>query len=116
MLAPVEKSPDEDEEDEWAEEEERPPALADKLRLFFDATHPEVTDVNTQAVWCAGELLRFEGNFNKYVQSRDLVKQEGIIFRHLLRLILLLEEFAMLTPPGVSEEDWKAELREISGV
>lgn len=113
MIAPVEKSPDE-EEDEWAEEEERPPALADKLRLYFDALYPDVTDVNTQAVWCAGELLRFEGNFNKFVQHRDLVKQEGIIFRHLLRLILLLEEFAMLNPPEVSAEDWKSELREIS--
>ena len=48
---------------------------ADKLRLLFDATHPDVHDVNTQSVWAAGELLRFGGNFNKFVQSRDLIKQ-----------------------------------------
>ena len=66
-------------------EEVRPPTLAEKLRLLFDALHPDVTDVNTQSVWAAAELLRFEGNFNKYRAVRDLVKQEGIVFRHILR-------------------------------
>ena len=89
------KTDDEEEDDD--EEEERPPTLADKLRLLFDATHPDVADVNTQSVWAAGELLRFDGNFNLYVQTRDLVKQEGIVFRHLLRLILLLRRVR----PGV---------------
>src|SRR5262249_14869551 len=70
-------------------------------------------DVTTQAVWAAAELLRFGGNFNKYVQSRDLVKQEGIIFRHLLRLILLLGEFAQVTPDGIEPGAWQAELRDI---
>jgi hypothetical protein len=112
IIAPVPKSPgDEEEEDE---EEERPPTLADKLRLLFDALFPDVTDVNTQSVWAAGELLRFEGNFNKYVQSRDLVKQEGIVFRHLLRLILLCEEFAQLCPPDTTPEEWQADLRDLS--
>ena len=73
-----------------------------KLRLLFDAVNPEVTDVNTTAVWAAGELLRFDGNFNKFVQSRDLVKQEGIVFRHLLRLILLCGEFSQVTPADVT--------------
>src|SRR4029077_12226584 len=87
-LPPAENE-EEEEEDDWRE---RPPSLADKLRLLFDALYPDVTDVNTQSVWCAGELLRFAGNFNMFVKSRDLVKQEGIIFRHLLRLILLCGE------------------------
>jgi hypothetical protein len=65
-------------------------------------------------VWCAGELLRFAGNFNKYVQTRDLVKQEGIVFRHLLRLILMLEEFAQVTPADTTEEEWRKFLRELS--
>jgi len=93
---------------------ERPPTLAEKLRLLFDALYPEVTEVNTQSVWAAGELLRFGGNFNKYVQSRDLAKQEGIIFRHLLRLILLLGEFAQVCPEGITPEDWQKEMREIA--
>ncbi len=95
--------------------EERPPALADKLRLLFDATHPEVGDVTTHAVWAAGELLRLGGNFNQFVQARDLVKQEGIVFRHLLRLILLCEEFAQVTPAETTPEEWQGFLRDFSG-
>ena len=87
--------------------------LAEKLRLLFDATHPGVVDVSTQAVWAAGELLRFNGNFNLYVQTRDLVKQEGIVFRHLLRLILLCGEFAQVCPPETTPEEWQADLRDI---
>jgi hypothetical protein len=48
------------------------------------------------------------------VQTRDLVKQEGIIFRHVLRLILLCEEFAQVTPPDTTEEAWRADLRDIA--
>jgi superfamily II DNA/RNA helicase len=114
MVAPVPEEADEDDEDDEGGWEERPPALADKLRLLFDAEYPEVTDVHTQAVWCAGELLRFGGTFNKYVQTRDLVKQEGIVFRHLLRLILLCGEFAQASPPEVAAEAWRAELRELA--
>ncbi|HXG09559.1 MAG TPA: DEAD/DEAH box helicase [Gemmataceae bacterium] len=115
ITAPIPKDEiddDEEEPDDW--EEERPPTLAEKLRLLFDALHPDVTDVHTQSVWCAGELLRFGGNFNKYVQSRDLVKQEGIIFRHLLRLILLLGEFAQVCPPDADAGAWQAELRDLA--
>jgi hypothetical protein len=73
-----------------------------------------VTDVNTQSVWAAGELLAFGGQFNKFVQSRDLVKQEGIIFRHLLRLILLCGEFMQVTPPDTTATEWQADLRELA--
>jgi superfamily II DNA/RNA helicase len=103
-----------DEDDEDDDDEEYPPTLADKLRLMFEVTYPEVTDIHTQSVWCAGELLRFGGSFNKYVQSRDLIKQEGIVFRHLLRLILLCGEFAEVAPPDTEPDAWKAELRELS--
>ncbi len=113
IAAPVPEPEDEDEEEDsppW----ERPPTLADKLRLLFDARFPEVEDVRTESVWCAAELLRFNGNFNLYVRTRDLVKREGIIFRHLLRLILLCGEFAQLTPPEIPAADWQAELRELA--
>jgi superfamily II DNA/RNA helicase len=107
---------EEEEEEDYSpwREEERIPTLADKLRLLFDAQYPEVADVTTQSVWAAGELLRFGGNFNKFVQARDLVKQEGIIFRHLLRLILLLGEFAQVTPADMEPSAWQAELRDIA--
>ncbi len=101
-------------EEEFVPWDERPPVLAEKLRLLFDALHPEIGDLNTQAVWAAGMVLDYGGNFNNYVTTRDLTKQEGLIFRHLLRLILLLEEFAQLTPPGVEPEAWRADLKDIA--
>lgn len=106
---PSDTNPDEEDE-QW---EERPPVLAEKARLLFDATHPDVTDVTTQAVWAAGEVLHFGGNFNAFISSKDLAKQEGLVFRHLLRLILLMEEFTELTPPGLNSEAWKSELNTI---
>ena len=87
--------------------------LAEKVRMLFDATYPEVSDFTTQAVWAAGEILRY-GNFNTYVTTKDLTKQEGLVFRHLLRLILLTEEFEQVTPPGVEEAVWKADLKVIA--
>jgi hypothetical protein len=111
---PVEGEEDDDDWTPWREEEERPPTLSEKLRMLFDALYPEVTDVTTQSIWAAGELLRFGGNFNKFVQSRDLVKQEGILFRHLLRLILLCGEFAQVTPADIEPAVWQAELRDIA--
>ena len=94
--------------------EDRPPVFADKLRLLFDATHPDVADVTTQAVWAAGEVLNFGGHFNNFIASKDLAKQEGLIFRHLLRMILLLEEFQQLTPAGCDPRDWQQQLGEIA--
>jgi hypothetical protein len=114
MLAKPPPGPDEEEDEPFFDDEERPPSLADKLRMLFDALNPDVFDVSTQPVWAAGELLRYEGNFNKFVQARDLVKQEGIIFRHLLRLILLLAEFGQVCPEGTTMEAWNADLRDMS--
>lgn len=114
LTAKVPPAPgEEEEEEEFVPWDERPPVLAEKARMLFDATYPEVSDFATQAVWAAGEVLNY-GNFNTYVTTKDLTKQEGLIFRHLLRLILLTEEFEQLTPPGMDEKDWKAELKEIT--
>ena len=94
--------------------DERPPVLAESCGC--SSTHvPRSAATSTRtAVWAAGELLALGGNFNTYVTTRDLTKQEGIIFRHLLRLILLREEFEQLTPPGVEPATWQAELKEIA--
>ena len=115
MVAKPEKTED-DEDEDFVPWDERPPGFADKLKLLFNSLYPEVADVNVQTVWAAGEVLDFNGNFTNFVSSKDLAKQEGIIFRHLLRMILLLEEFAALTPPGVRADDWRAELTEIGDV
>jgi hypothetical protein len=109
MLAPV--PPGEDDE-----EEDRPyvPPLAEKLRLLFDAEYPGVHSLHTQPVWAAGRLLEFAGKFDNYIKSYDLVKQEGLIFRHLLRLILLCAEFAAGSPPDVDPSTWQADLRSLA--
>ena len=113
MTATPPKEEGDDEEEEWVPWDERPPVLAEKARLLFDATYPEVSDFATQAVWAAGDILKY-GNFNTYVTSKDLTKQEGLIFRHLLRLILLTEEFEQLTPTGSDPSVWKADLKAIA--
>ena len=46
--------------------------------------------------------------------SRDLTKQEGLIFRHLLKMILLCGEFSQVTPIGMDEAVWRDELRDLS--
>ena len=97
-----------DEEPKWVL------SVADKLRRLFDHEHPGVFDLRTRAVWAAGELLtEFNGAFDKYVSSKDMTKQEGILFRHLLRLILLLREFRPLSPPDLDPAAWRYDLDEV---
>ena len=112
IAAAIGPDEEEDEEEGW---KPRPPTIAEKLRLLFDATWPEMGDLNTAAVWSAGELLRgYAGNFNLYIRGKDITKQEGLIFRHLLRLILLCGEFAQVTPKDAVPEEWQSALRGIT--
>jgi superfamily II DNA/RNA helicase len=98
-----------DEEPKWVL------SVAEKLRRLFDYEHPGVFDLRTRPVWAAGELLiEFHGNFDKYISSKDMAKQEGILFRHLLRLILLLREFRPLPPPDLDPAAWSYDLDEIA--
>jgi len=90
------------------------PPLGDKLRMLFEANYPGVHGLFVQPVWAVGELLNFECQFQNYIGSRDLAKQEGLIFRHILRLILLLGEFSQVTPPGMDPATWRGELRELA--
>ena len=84
--------------------------LADKLRLFFQSEFPGVHDLRVRAVWCVGDLMTFGDDFDKYVRSRDLAKEEGILFRHCLRFGLLCGEFRSAAPAAA----WSDELREWS--
>ena len=88
--------------------------LADKLRMLFDHDFPGVDGVWTRGVWAAGELLEYGGDFNKLVTTKKLQKQEGILFRHMLKFILLLGEFSQLCPPDVEEKEWRDDLQEIA--
>jgi hypothetical protein len=89
--------------------------LADKLRRLFDYEFPGVHDVRTQGAWAAGELLEYGGDFNKYITSKGLQKQEGVLFRHLLRLILLTYEFIQFCPPETDQAEWNEEMEDIAG-
>ncbi|GAF97659.1 unnamed protein product, partial [marine sediment metagenome] len=79
-----------------------------------DSEFPDVKDFGTQPVWSAGELLLQGGDFNKYVTSKSLTKQEGLVFRHCLRLILLCGEFLQLSPPDADPDEWKGDLTDIA--
>lgn len=111
IAAPPPPTEDDDEEDDdrFAE---RPPSLSEKLFLLYESNFPDAADLQVQPVWAANALLRdYAGNFNLYVRNRDLIKQEGLIFRHLLRLILLCGEFAQVTPAETTPEEWQSYLR-----
>jgi len=115
LMATPEPLAEGEEEDEPWEDEEPEPWFAEKLRMYFEVQRPEVADLEVFSVWSAGDLLQnFGGNFNLYVRAKDLTKQEGIIFRHLLRLILLCEEFAQQTPSDVAAEDWQGFLKDLA--
>ncbi|MEO1999264.1 MAG: DEAD/DEAH box helicase, partial [Planctomycetaceae bacterium] len=61
-----------------------PLPLADKIRRLFDSEFPGIDGLRTAPIWIGGDLLEFDGDFEKLVRGRDLVKQEGLIFRHVL--------------------------------
>lgn len=94
------------------EERVFPLTLGEKLLLLFRYEFPGV-DVAVTPVWCAGECLEFN-DFNRYIVAKGLQKQEGVIFRHLLRMILMCDEFTQIVPPEVAENEWYAELDEIA--
>ena len=116
MAAPVEEEEDDD-DDDWTK---RPPTFAEKLRSYFDHQFPEVSDVRSSPLWCVGELIEFGGNFNKFVTSLDLTKQEGIVFRHVQRMIMLCGEFERALALEVDADAnpanlaWRAELHELA--
>lgn len=91
-----------------------PVPLGEKLYQLFLNEVPQPGPLRITPVWCAGDLLTFDGDFNAYIASRDLAKQEGLVFRHVLRLILLCEEFAQVTPAGVTAQAWRADLQDLA--
>jgi superfamily II DNA/RNA helicase len=91
-----------------------PLPLGERMRMLFQHDYPGMGDVPQRSVWCVGDLLRFGGNFDRYVRARELTKQEGIIFRHCLRMILLCGEFADLEPPQLDPVEWRRDLAELA--
>jgi superfamily II DNA/RNA helicase len=93
-----------------------PVPLAQKIRLLFENTIDHAGGLYVTPCWAVGDLLERGGNFDQFIRSHELVKQEGIVFKHLLRMILLCQEFAQLTPKETTPADWELRLREISQV
>ncbi len=88
--------------------------LAIQMQMLFRSEFPAANDARCSAVWCIGDLLTFGGDFNKYVRARDLTKQEGIVFRHCLRMVLLCGEFARVQPPGIEPVEWQRDLSDLA--
>lgn len=91
-----------------------PIPLAQKIRMLFESEIDHAGGLFTTPVWAAGELLARGTDFDRFVRALDLVKQEGVLFKHFLRLILLCREFGQLTPAKVDPAAWQARLRSIS--
>ena len=76
--------------------EDRPPdrlTLPAMLKTLFDAQLATPEAVPVQPKWVAGGMIEAGGDFYKFVRARDLAKNEGLILRHLLRLVILTGEF-----------------------
>ncbi len=113
QLGAVEKEPEDQGRPFFEEERVFVLTLAEKLRMWFDEDFPHVHSLRTKSVWAAGEILQY-GDFNKFVTSKGLQKQEGVLFRHLLRFILLIAELTQLCPPDTTPEQWQEDLNEIA--
>ena len=96
---PAANSESDDADDDWAEEEkeEEPVTLPEMLKALFDAKLETPEDVLVQPKWVFGGILEQGGDFYKFTRARNLVKNEGLILRHLLRLTILASEFAALS-------------------
>ncbi len=80
--------------DYWDDDENWVPPLSfpEMLKMLFDARLETPEDIWVQPKWISGGIFDHEGDFYKYVRAKDLVKNEGLILRHLLRLIILAGE------------------------
>ena len=91
-----------------------PLTLGEKILRLFRNDFPRVHDVQVRPVWIVGELAEFGFEFNKYVTARKLQKEEGILFRHCLRMILLLDEMANIPPIESTVETWEDPLDDLA--
>ncbi|HEX8323524.1 MAG TPA: DEAD/DEAH box helicase [Tepidisphaeraceae bacterium] len=114
-LAPHEDLyPPADQSDVMPELRRYPIPLAQKMRMLFESEIDHAGGLSVTPVWAVGDFLGFGDDLDKFVRSRDLVKQEGILFKHVLRMILLCGEFAQLTPRDTDADAWRTRLRGIA--
>lgn len=75
------------------DERERPPEFPEMLKIAFEAELAVPEDFPVQPKWIAGGVLDAGGDFHRFVSAHDLPKNEGLVLRHLLRVVLLAAEF-----------------------
>jgi superfamily II DNA/RNA helicase len=102
--------PPEDQSDIAFELRKYPIPLAQKVRIVFESEIDHAGGLFVTPVWAAGDLIMRGGSFDQFVRGRDLIKQEGIVFKHLLRMILLCAEFAKLSPKEADPAEWQTKL------
>ncbi|NND99641.1 MAG: DUF3516 domain-containing protein [Pirellulaceae bacterium] len=91
-----------------------PLTIGEKLLRLFRNEFPRVHNVDVRPLWIVGDLLNYGGDFNKYVTTKKLQKDEGILFRHCLRMILLLDEMANVPPAESTVETWEDPLDDLA--
>ncbi len=85
-------------EDLWDDEEkEYPPTFPEMLKIVFEAKLAAPEPVFVQPKWVAGLAFAMDCEFFKTVKACNLIKQEGLILRHLLRLAILSGELLAQT-------------------
>src|SRR4029078_3139367 len=87
-----------------------PVPLAQKVRMLFESEIDHAGGLFVTPVWAVGDLLAHGGDFDNFVPARYLGKQERNLFKHLLRMILLCDEFKQLTPRDATGDEWRAML------
>lgn len=84
--------------DSWEEVEEEPiPTFPEMLKIAFEAKLAAPEPAFVQPKWIAGDAFQRDCEFFKSVKAHNLLKQEGLILRHLLRLVILAGEFHLRT-------------------
>ncbi len=82
--------------DQWEEEEEEPPpTFPDMLKIDFESRLAAPEPALVQPKWIAGDAFARDCEFFKSVKALHLMKQEGLVLRHLLRLVILAGEFRL---------------------
>ncbi|MCC9603273.1 DEAD/DEAH box helicase [Stieleria sp. JC731] len=84
-----------------------PLTIGEKVHRLFQNDFPRIDNVRIRPVWIVGELLNYDLDFNKYITTKKLQKEEGILLRHCLRMILFLDEMANVPPESTTVETWE---------
>ncbi len=83
--------------DYWDDGSDIPPRMTfpDMLKALFDDKLATPEFIIVQPKWVAGGIIEFESDFFKFARNRNLLKNEGLLLRHLLRLVILAGEFLL---------------------